>query len=313
MSKYQSIRRILYFLTAIPFLLLLACFFAVKKDISLESLKNKYTNTESQFILFQGMPVHYRDEGSGELIVLLHGTGASIHTWDDWVNGLKNDYRVIRMDLPAFGLTGPHPERDYSIQSYAHFVSSFLDQLEVDSFALVGNSLGGRIAWYVAASNPGRVSKLALIDASGFPMPKTKLFQMAQKPLTSFLIKKITPRNLVKKNLEEVYFDDAMVDDALVDRYWEMARRTGNRQAFIDRARTQFEDDTALLTKITCPTLVMWGNQDQWIPVSHAHKFKRMIPQSKLAIIENAGHVPMEERPAESLALFREFMQTENQ
>ncbi|MEQ8549756.1 MAG: alpha/beta hydrolase [Cyclobacteriaceae bacterium] len=289
-------------------------FLLVTPDIPLDDLKKRYTNEASAFMTIDGMDVHYRDEGAGQPIVLIHGTAASLHTWDAWTEKLKKDYRVIRFDLPAFGLTGSHPKRDYSIKAYMDVLDELLNQLSVDSVILVGNSLGGKIAWQYAALHPEMVSKLALLDASGFTTEKGQpwIFGLARIPILNSLISRITPRSIIKKNVEAVYFDDTKVSEALVDRYYEMALRKGNRQAFIDRAQLNMKSKLPLLAKIKCPTLILWGANDAWIPVSHALLFENALPNARTVILENAGHVPMEEVPQRSLAAFKKFLKEFN-
>ena len=132
-------------------------FYLYSPDISVLELKKTYANQYSKFIEINGMNVHYRDEGEGQAIVLLHGTGASLHTWDKWTEELKNNFRVIRLDLPAYGLTGPHPENKYSLPDYSSFLNSFVESIGVDNFILSGNSLGGAIAWYYASEYKNKV------------------------------------------------------------------------------------------------------------------------------------------------------------
>ena len=193
------------------------------------------------------MQVHYRDEGKGFPIVLVHGTAASLHTWDAWTHELKKTNRVIRMDLPAFGITGPNKDADYSIEAYTTFLHSFLEKLQLKKFHIAGNSLGGNIAWNYTADYPENVEKLILVDASGLPTNKEQpaIFKMAKTPVLSSLFLYVTPKFLIKKNIDEVYADNSKVTDELVTRYHKMALRVGNRKAFVDRAKTDFRLDAA--------------------------------------------------------------------
>jgi len=144
------------------------------------------------------MNVHYRDEGEGFPIVLIHGTAASLHTWDDWTDELKKTNRVIRMDLPAFGITGPNKNADYSLQAYTDFLNSFIDKLKLEKFHLAGNSLGGNIAWNYAADYPQKVEKLILVDASGLPTNKEppSIFKMAKKSIIKKSLFICDPKNV---------------------------------------------------------------------------------------------------------------------
>lgn len=286
----------------------------VYSDISVEELKKEYTNSESEFVELNGMQVHFRDEGEGFPIVLIHGTASSLHTWDDWTEDLKKDYRVIRMDLPAFGLTGPNTTREYSIASYTQFLDDFLATQKIDSFHLAGNSLGGNIAWNYTLEHPEKVKKLVLVDASGLPLGKSKpwIFKMASTPVLNQGFLYYTPKFLIRKNIKEVYEDDAKITDELITRYHQLALREGNRQAFIDRAQLDSTEDSIAtierLRTLQHQTLVIWGAKDAWIPLAHGKAMDANIPNSQLEILENSGHVPMEENPKESLAILKAFL-----
>ncbi len=306
-----------YIFYAILFLLVLVIKGAVYSDIPVKDLKKEYANKHSKFVKIDGKQVHYRDEGIGETIVLIHGTAASLHTWNDWTKELVKQFRVIRMDLPAFGLTGANKSRDYSIKSYTLFLHNFLTKLNLEKFYLVGNSLGGNIAWNYIAENPNKVEKLILVDASGLPTnkPQPWIFKMAKTPILNSLFLYVTPKIVIKNNIEQVYYDDAKISDKLITRYHKMALRKGNREAFIDRAKTDFKlGEKANLKKlksITTETLLIWGENDTWIPLDNGKRMDSLMQNSKLVVLKNTGHVPMEENPEESLKVFVEFLKKE--
>jgi len=270
-------------------------------DISPEKLSSKYTNDASRFLGIQGMQLHYRDEGPRDdklPIVLLHGTSSSLHTWDSLVAALP-EKRCIRLDLPGFGLTGPDPERDYSIQHTVKIVDELLQKLKVDSCIIAGNSLGGFIAWSYALVYP-RAKKMILIDAAGFTSGqkgKNLAFQLARIPVVNQILKIVTPRSIVQKSLEQSYGDPSKVTDELVDRYFKLNCRTGNRQALLDRFNLPFSGDTNHIKDIKIPVLILWGQKDRLIPVSQANKFEAALPYNQKIIYPELGHVPMEESP----------------
>ena len=311
--KKKNVKKKYVFYTLL-ILLILFIKGGIYSDISVEKLKKEYANEHSKFVEIDGMQVHYRDEGKGFPIVLIHGTASSLHTWNDWTTELKKKYRVIRMDLPAFGITGPNKNADYSIKSYTQFLHSFLSKINIDTFYLAGNSLGGNIAWNYAAENPDKIEKLILVDASGLPTnkPQPAIFKMAKTPILNSLFLYITPKFIIKKNIEEVYADDAKVTDKLVTRFHKMALRVGNRQAFIDRAKMDFKlgskSNLEKLKSIQTPTLLIWGAKDLWIPLDNGKRMDSLLPTSKLMILDNSGHVPMEENPIESLAVLKQFL-----
>lgn len=282
-------------------------------DIAVPELVARYSNESSAFIDVAGMRVHYRDEGDGdEPLILLHGTGASLHTWDGWVDVLGYDFRVIRLDLPGFGLTGPAPGDDYTIQAYVDYLDRFAMALGLERFHLAGNSLGGEIAWNYAGRHPERVDRLVLIDAAGFPGRErgnpSMVFRLARIPIINKAMLGLTPRSLVEKSLAEVYGDPSKITPDLVDRYFELSRRPGNRRAFIERALDSEHDQNASLSDINQPTLIIWGAEDRWIPLSDGHGFAAGIANSRLIVYPGIGHLPMEELPGPSARAAMSFL-----
>ncbi|MBT3872091.1 MAG: alpha/beta hydrolase [Flavobacteriaceae bacterium] len=287
------------------------------RDIPLNELKIKYANSSSSFIAVNGMDVHFRDEGLQTdtiPIVLIHGTGASLHTFNAWSDRLKKSHRIIRMDLPAYGLTGPFPDGNYTMAHYTTFLKDFLTALNIKQCVLAGNSLGGAIAWNFTLEQPSMVTKLILIDASGYPIASKSVpiaFSLAKIPVINKLLSFITPRFLVRASVENVYFDSSKVTDLVVERYFNLTLRAGNRKAFVDRLKTPKDTSTYNNIKyIQQPTLILWGSQDLLIPVENAYKFQEDLPNNTLVILENTGHTPMEESPLESLAPVLNFLKT---
>lgn len=290
-------------------------FFFGHRDIPLNELKAKYTNTASSFISVDGMDVHFRDEGDKSdtiPIVLIHGTASSLHTFDTWTDSLKKSNRVIRMDLPAYGLTGPFPDRNYSMAHYTEFLKNFLTALKIKQCVLAGNSLGGEIAWNFTLEQPEMVKKLILIDAAGYTTSSKSVpvaLKIGRTPVLNKALTYITPRFIVKASVENVYFDKSKVSESLVDRYFELTLREGNRQAFVDRFKMA-KDTSAYknIKRIQQPTLILWGAKDLLIPVENANKFHKDLPINTLVILDNTGHTPMEESPMESLKPVLDFL-----
>jgi len=289
--------------------------FLYKSDIPFEELKNKYTNEQSKFINIQGVYVHYRDEGNQNdsiPLVLIHGTSSSLHTWDSIVPALVGKKRIIRLDLPAFGLTGPHPQRDYSINFYNQFIDAFLNAIGVQQYIIAGNSLGGSIAWNQALAYPNKVKQLVLINSGGYPKKNEKGnigFKLASTPVVGDVLLKFTPRGIIRKSVEDVYSDKAKVNEVLVQRYFDLLLREGNRNATLDifKQRIIF-GSSERIKNIKTPTLIIWGEDDQLIDVSNAYLFEKDIQNSQLVIIPKTGHVPMEENPSAFLAALNKFI-----
>ncbi len=300
-----------YSLSAITAFLIIVIAIYWKNDIDLNELKDKYAYPSSSFISIDGINVHYRDVGKGEAILLIHGTGASLHTWEKWIDILSPGYRVISFDLPGFGLTGPDPNHNYQISRYTAILDSLMVKLKVDSFHIAGNSLGGLVAWRYTTEFPKKILTLNLIDAAGLPQPGKKppfIFQLAKLPVLSTLMQKVTPKSIIENSMLDVYKNDHLVTEKLIDRYFELSLREGNRTAFVKRMSQLNEKlDISDLKKITAPVLIQWGKDDRWIPLAKGYEFKKLIPKAELKIY-NSGHVPMEENPMETVEDYMIFL-----
>lgn len=287
-----------------------------QKDQSPEEVYKKYALASSQQIAIGGIQLHYSDEGSrldSTPLLLIHGTSSSLRTWDGVTAQLKNQYRIIRFDLPGFGLTGPNPNRDYSTSYYNQVIDSLLSALHVSRVIIVGNSLGGAIATQYAIYQPGKVRGLVLVDAAGLPPAKKTTgaigFKLAQMPVINRLLTIITPRELVKKSLQDAYGDTEKVTDSLTSQYFDMLTREGNRQALIDRMRQGWQEKSSdFLSNVQAPTLIVWGSKDRLIPVENAELFQQKIKNSQVHIWDNLGHVPMEEDPVAFSDILRKWV-----
>ena len=277
--------------------------------MTLEKLIEKYTDENSKFIDIDGVNVHYRIEGKGMPILLIHGTFSSLHTFDAWTAILKKKYKVIRFDLPGFGLTGPHPKKKYAIDKYSDFIYEFLDVLEIEPCFIVGNSLGGWLTWEFALKYPKKVRKMVLIDSAGyindrnFPLP----FIIAQTPVLRNVFNYV-PKAVVRRFVRQVFFDQSKVTEEIVERYYDLFHREGNMEAFVRIANAYFVQNTHNLYQLEIPVLVMWGNKDNWLSVDNAAKFQKDIPNCKTIIYENIGHVAMEEIPEQSAKDLLKFL-----
>ncbi len=281
----------------------------LRRDLPPAALEAQYATGASRFVDVGGLRVHYRDEGQGPAILLLHGTGSSLHTWDGWTAALAARHRVLRMDLPGFGLTGPSRDGDYSIPALVAFVEAFRARVSADAVTVGGNSLGGLIAWSYAAAHPERVRELILLDAAGYPIDRPALlFRLASTPVLSSLLALLDPGPLVDKTLRDAYGDPRKITPELAERYRRLSLRAGNREAFVARVRTPYVDRTADLHALRVRTLVMWGREDRLIPVSHAARFAADIPGAQVIVYDGVGHAPMEEIPERSAADAEAFL-----
>lgn len=298
-----------YFLLTLIGLTVMTIMVVGQKDISKSELKIKYTNEASKFMPIMGMNVHYRDEGNPQdsmPLVLIHGTSSSLHTWEKVTSILNQpsygNKRVITLDMPAFGLTGPNPENKYTYENFTAVIDSLLIKLNVTTCMIGGNSLGGGIAWHYTVAHPNKVAKLILIDASGYPKKNEKGslgFIIAQIPIINNLLLYITPKSLVQKSLEDVYYNKSLLEQSTVTRYHELLLCDGNRKAALSLFKNKIAQNPELIKTIQTPTLILWGREDGLISVDNVALFHQDIKNSQVVILDKIGHVPNEEAPKE--------------
>lgn len=284
---------------------------AYAPDTDPAAMKAKYASKASQFIdVGGGLTMHVRDEGrrDGPVLVLLHGSNASLHTWEPWVARLGSKYRIISVDQIGHGLTGPNPTGQYDAAAFVGTLDAALAKLGVSHFALAGNSMGGFVAWEYALAHPDKVTRLVLIDAGGPPDDPHKSlplgFRLARMPGFGALAGVIGPRALFERSLRQTVSNEAILSEAMIDRYWELNRYPGNRRAttlrfarWAERAR-----DVPRLGELKLPTLILWGAEDRLIPASGAPWFAQHLPNARAIIYPHIGHLPMEEAADRSAA-----------
>ena len=278
----------------------------------------RYMTPADRFVEVEpGLSVRVRNEGppGAPVVVLLHGSSSSLKDWDGWAAALTPTHRVVRLDLPGHGLTGPDRQGRYAPADYARVVDRVADAEGLERFVIGGNSMGGQVAWTYAADHPERVAGLILVDLAGAPdnAPASVPigFRVANSTLGAPIARWVTPSSLVRSSVEDVFGDPTKVTDELVERYRAMLLVPGNRQAVIERQRMERPLATAQrLAAITMPTLILWGGRDRLIPPKGAEWFRRALPNSRVVLLPDAGDIPMVEAPAESVRPVLAFLQT---
>jgi pimeloyl-ACP methyl ester carboxylesterase len=244
-------------------------------------------------------------------IVFIHGTSASLHTWDTLSNLLKTNKKIIRFDLPAFGLTGPNRLNQYNFNYYNQFLDQLLFKLNVTQCIVAGNSLGGSIAWNYAIASPNKVKQLILLDASGYPKKDEKGslgFKLAAIPVLNQALKHISPISLIRKSLEDAFYNKALVTEKMVQQYHDILLREGNRAAVLELFQHPMKADATKIKTINQPTLIIWGKEDQLISYTNASLFKQDIQDSRVLVLDKVGHIPMEEAPNQVATAILEFI-----
>ncbi len=297
-------------LSIILFILVLLAVFLYRPSISLGKLAMKYSTDASKTVDVNGINAHYKQKGKGYPLLLLHGTSASCQTWDLWMDDLAKHFTVYSIDQPGSGLTGPHPDHDYSSEAYIDFLESFCNKLGIDSFYIAGNSRGGKTAWKYA-SQSGRIKKLIVVNPAGFYGEGHKtpmVFKLGKSKSLSKIVEGLNVKPFINKSLKEVYYNDELITKDLKNRYNDLIRLKGNRLAFFEMALQNEEGSVEELKQIKCPTLIQWGANDPWLSADLAKMYDEYIPDSKVTIYEECGHVPQEEISAKSVKDAIEFL-----
>jgi len=280
-------------------------------DLPLAELQQRYGITANPVLEVDGQRIHYQVSGPRDApaLLMLHGFASSLQTWDAWVPQLEREYRVIRLDLPGFGLTGASPARDYSEARDVATLRHFVDQLGLTQFSVIGHSLGGQLAWSLAAAEPERIKSLVLMSPDGFAPPAQWGTHPYEVPKVMGLMTYSLPKPLVRHFVDSAFSNPQWLTEPMVDRYHDMLRAPGVRQAILDRAnQTTYTNPIARLQQIKAPTLLIWGENDRMIPSSNALSYAEVLQHSDTVILPHIGHVLQEEQPEVGLAQVRQFL-----
>ena len=298
--------------TALVLLLALAGIWAYTPDIPRATLEQRYATSPADFASVDGMRLHLRDSGPKDApaVILLHGFGGSLHSWEAWAQGLQTTHRVVRYDQPGAGLSAPDRLGRYTDERGMQVLAALMDQLGLQRASIVGHSMGGRLAWRFAAEQPQRVHKLVLVAPDGFASPGFGYGKAPDVGWTLGLLRWTLPKPLLRATLAPAYADPAALTDAQVDRYHALMLAPGNRDALLARlGQLVLQPPQPFLARITAPSLLLWGDADAMIPVANAADYQAAIPQARLLRLPGVGHLPQEEAPAASLAAVAAFLQ----
>jgi pimeloyl-ACP methyl ester carboxylesterase len=307
------LRRILAIAVAVA--LIAAGLAAYTPDADAGTLRARYLASPGDLRTIEGTSLHVRDTGPREAptLILLHGFGSSLHTWEPWARALDRTYRVVRFDFPGSGLSAPDATGDYADMRSMQLLAALMDTLGLQRATLVGNSMGGRIAWSFAARYPERVEKLVLISPDGFASPGFEYGKPAEVPLALPLMRYAMPKSVFRMSLEPAYADQRVLTESLTARYYDLMLAPGARDAMLQRLRqTILVDPIAQLRQIQAPTLLLWGQQDAMIPFSNAADYMKALPHATLVPLPNVGHLPFEESPDASLVPLLRFLRSAN-
>lgn len=279
-------------------------------------IRSKYSYPDSKWIDNDfGSPIHYRDIGEGPVVVLLHGEISSLHTWDEWIESLSQDFRVIAIDLPGSGLTSaPHCLKDpkdtcaenLTLHYIQHTFEFFIEDLKLDKFSLIGSSYGAYLASLYALEQPQKLDKLVLISPLGFQQDVPWILNYVTASGMDIFNKYIQPATVISSLIDKFYGSSENIKRVNLDRTIHLAQSEGAHEANVyqlSRVRQLMEHGMLFdMSDIVTPTLLLWGEKDSWGTIEHATRWNEDISDSILVKYPNAGHIVMEEQPIESVA-----------
>ncbi|MBI1263951.1 MAG: alpha/beta fold hydrolase [Alphaproteobacteria bacterium] len=280
-------------------------------DLPRARLEAAYLRAPSDMIEAGGARLHVRVDGlqDAPAVIMIHGFGSSLHTWEDWASVLSQRYRVVRYDLPGSGLSPPDPTGRYDDARAFELLLALMAHLDIDRATIIGNSVGGRIAWAFASEHPDRVLRLVLVAPDGFASAGFEYGVAPKVGPVTHAMRAVLPRFLVQMNLAQSFSDPARLQPGVVTRYFELLRAPGARLALIHRMeQTLLTDPRARLAALQTPVLLLWGEDDRLIPVANAQDYLEALPDAALAAMPGVGHLPQEEAPQASLAPVEAFL-----
>lgn len=276
-------------------------------DIPFAYLRARYGRPSSRMLaLPSGVRLHYRDIGNkhGQVLMLLHGYSASSLDWQDWVERLGDRYRLILVDLPGHGLTEAPAGYEASIAGMVDCVAALFDALACRAI-LVGNSMGGQVAWRTALDHPTRVAGLVLIGSTGWTDERAAtnkgVFRFLGHAFGRFLLRHLDLTWIARRGLRSVFTDSRLVTPSMVRRYVDLARAPGHRDILTGLQMQGGEaNQLARLRTLEIPTLIFAGANDELVPISDGRRFEQAIRNATLIVYPVVGHVPMQEIPGQS-------------
>ncbi len=295
-------------------LLLAVTGWAWTPDRPAAELEARYARGPADFITLLGVRLHLRDDAppgrpDAPVVLMLHGFGSSLHTWDAWADALAPTHRVLRLDLPGAGLTGADPSGRYDDARSLELLQALLAARGITRVAVVGHSMGGRLAWRLAAARPELVQRLVLVAPDGFASPGFEYGKPPEVGPAVALMQQFLPRALLKMSLEPAYADPSRLAEDTVTRYHELMLYPGVRAALLQRMRQLvLEPPEPYLARITAPVLLVWGERDAMIPVANARDYQAVLKAARLLTLPGLGHVPHEEAPEAALAELAAFL-----
>lgn len=310
----QSLRILAYTLATIAVAAVIGLCIALwaYRDIPAARLEAKYANRASRFINIDGARIHYRDEGEGPAVLLLHANFGNLIGWDPWVDALQDSYRVVRMDFTSHGLTGPDPTGDYSQERTLELTEKFIGAMDLGTFSIAGTSMGGTIAIHFTHEHPERIENLILLSPGSLEGKERTASGRDTVPDSAYVLKYIMPRALPKFMLGSGFGDKNKLTDELIDRWYDMWMREGQREAQLDRLK-QYKAGTIedIIRALKPRTLLLWGEANTTADFAQAGEFRELLENvESLNFISypGVGHMAVQEAGQETGRDVRVFL-----
>jgi len=282
------------------------------RDIPAEQLENKYANHTSKFINIDGVRIHYREEGEGPAVLLLHANFGNLIGWDPWVEALKDAYRVVRMDFTSHGLTGPDPSGDYTQARTLELTEKFINAMDLGKFSIAGTSMGGTMAIHFTHKYPERIDNLILLSPGSLEGKERTESGRDSVPDAAYILTYIMPRALPEFMLESGFGDENKLTDELIDRWYEMWMREGQREAQLDRlSQYKAGDIEDIIRELKPRTLLLWGEANTTADFSQAGEFRELlehVESLKFISYPGVGHMAVQEAGQETGRDVRAFL-----
>jgi len=263
--------------------------------------------------------INYEVYGSGDsILIFLHGFGASLESWRDILPLMVQERRIYLLDLKGFGLSSKPNDNEYSLEDQARIVTAFINANKLKNVTLVGHSFGGAVClltyFMLRVSTERRtISRLVLIDASGYLQQLPFFISILRKPIISWIVMNLVPATArAGYTLRHLFFNEKRVTEERILRYAKYFNQPGSYTSFVTSAAQILPLDPDAVSRqiklIDVPTLIVWGEEDPIIPLENAHRFHRDIENSKLVVLPQCGHIPQEEIPAATIDALLNFL-----
>jgi len=277
---------------------------------------HRQVSDESEFFDMDRFRIHYIDIGKGRPVIMVHGFADSTYCWHENVKPLVNNgFRTILIDQPGLGRSDiPSEEYIFSVENQASAVMALADHLGLEHFDIVGVSMGGGICLYLALKYPEKIRKTIVIDPVCYNPPGHGLRSILSLPGMETMASIFSGNWAVKMALKDVYFDDAKVDHVLVDEYSRFLNKPHYSRVITSLLTQYFSDEFHNMTKsyetLKPELLIIWGENDKWIPLDFGKTLQKTLPDAQLKIISECGHVPHQEKPDEVNPIMIEFLKS---